>query len=125
MFPKTQLKPLMDKLGIKKEKNAVFFLKRLEGWIDKNGHSSISIAKGLNKILSDIYQMEIQEAQKSKQINLSNIKNPLIRKYANEILELHQSGMGVRNIHKTLLEAHRAKISPSSIYRFIKKQNER
>lgn len=122
MFPKTQLKPLMKKLVIKEEKNAVFFLKRLESWLQKNGTSSISIAKGINKILDDIHQLEIQKAQELKRLDLAKVKNPILRKYAKEILELHESGMGVRNIQKTLLEAHRAKISYSTIYRFIKEQ---
>ena len=119
MFPKTQIRPLMQKLCIKEEKNAVFFLKRLEGWINKNGNTSISIAKGINKILYDIYQKEKNE---TKKINLDGIKNPLIKKYAKEILELHNQGLGARRIQKHLYEAHRAKISHSSIYRYLKAQ---
>ena len=121
MFPKTQIRPLMQILGIKEEKNAVFFLKRLEGWINKNGNTSISIAKGINKILYDIYQKEKNE---TKKINLDGIKNPLIKKYAKEILELHNQGLGARRIQKHLYEAHRAKISHSSIYRYLKAQKE-
>ena len=121
MFPKTQIRPLMQILGIKEEKNAVFFLKRLEGWINKNGNTSISIAKGINKILYDIYQKEKNE---TKKINLDGIKNPLIKKYAKEILKLHNQGLGARRIQKHLYEAHRAKISHSSIYRYLKAQKE-
>jgi hypothetical protein len=121
MFPKTQIRPLMQILGIKEEKNAVFFLKRLEGWINKNGNTSISIAKGINKILYDIYQKEKNE---TKKINLDGIKNPLIKKYAKEILKLHNQGLGARRIQKHLYEAHRTKISHSSIYRYLKAQKE-
>jgi len=84
MLPRTQVKPLMKKLAIKEEKNIAYFLKRLEGWINKNGNTTISLAK--------------------------------------EIMELHNQGWGVRRIEKWLLEAHRARISHSSIYRFIKQQ---
>jgi IS30 family transposase len=121
MFPKAQIRPLMQMLGIKEEKNAVFFLKRLEGWINKNGNTSISIAKGINKILYNIHEKEKNE---TKKINLDGIKNPLIKKYAKEILELHNQGLGVRRIQKHLYEAHRAKISHSSIYRYLKAQKE-
>ena len=121
MFPKTQIRPLMQMLGIKEEKNAVFFLKRLEGWINKNGNTSISIAKGINKILYNIHEKEKNE---TKKINLEGIKNPLIKKYAKEILELHNQGLGARRIQKHLYEAHRAKISHSSIYRYLKAQKE-
>ena len=122
MLPQTQIKPLMKKLAIKDEKNAVLFLARLKGWIEKNGNTTISLAKGINKILNDIHEKEIQNAQKTKKINLENVKNPLLKKYASEIIELHNQGWGVRRIEKWLLEAHKAKISYSSIYRLLKQQ---
>jgi hypothetical protein len=123
MLPRTQIKPLMKNLTIKEEKNVVFFLVRLKGWIEKNGNTTISIAKGINKILNDIHEKEIQQAQKLKEINLSNIKNPLLKKYAKEIIKLNQEeGLGVRRIEKWLWETHRAKISYSSIYRLLKQQ---
>jgi IS30 family transposase len=122
MLPRTQIKPLMKKLAIKEEKNVVFFLKRLEGWIRANGHTDISLAKGINKILDDIHKKEIQKAKEFKKINLEGIKHPLLKKYAKEIIELHLQGWGVRRIQKWLWEAHKAKISHSSIHRFIKQQ---
>jgi hypothetical protein len=122
MLPQTQIKPLMAKLGIREEKNAVLFLARLKGWIDKNKNTTISLAKGINKILEDINNKEIKEAQKLKEINLSNIKNPLLKKYAKEIIILKEEGLGVRKIEKWLWETHRAKISYSSIYRLLKQQ---
>jgi len=121
MLPRMQVKSLMQKLSIKEEKNAVFFLKRLEGWINKNGNTTISLAKGINKILDDIHYREIQKAKELKKINLEGIKHPYLKKYGKEIIELHEQGLGVRRIQKWLWEAHRAKISHSSIYRFIKK----
>jgi hypothetical protein len=123
MLPRTQIKPLMAKLGIKEEKNAVFFLVRLKNWVEKNGNTTISIAKGINKILNDIHQKEIQQAQKLKEINLSNIKNPLLRKYAKEIIRLNkEEGLGARRIEKWLWETHKAKISYSSVHRLLKQQ---
>ena len=125
MLPQTQLKALMLKLSIKDEKNAVLFLARLKGWIEKNGNTNISLAKGINKILDDIHQKEIQKAQETKKINLETIKNPLLKKYAKEIIELHNQGLGARRIEKWLWETHRAKISYSSIYRLLKQQKEK
>lgn len=123
MLPQTQIKPLMVKLGIREEKNAVLFLARLKGWIEKNGNTAISLSKGINKILKDIHEKEIKEAQKLKEINLGDIKNPLLKKYAKEIIRLNQEeGLGVRRIEKWLWETHRAKISYSSIYRLLKQQ---
>ena len=124
MLPRTQVKPLMKKLAIKKEKHIAYFLKRLEGWIQANGNTTISLAKGINKILDDIHQKEIRKAQEMKQFNLSKVKNSLIAKYANEIVELYtEKELGVRRIQQWLWEKHRAKISYSSIYRFLQSQN--
>ncbi len=122
MLPKTQIKSLMRKLGIKEDKNAIFFISRLEGWINSNGNSKLSLIKGINTILGDIHTREQKSSQKEKKINLEGIKNPLLKKYAKEIIELHNQGLGARLISKTLWEAHRAKISYSSIYRLLKKQ---
>jgi len=124
MLPQTQVKPLMKKLAIKKEKHIAYFLKRLEGWIQANGNTTISLAKGINRILDDIHQKEIREAQEMKKLNLSKVKNRLISKYANEIVELYtEKELGVRRIQQWLWDTHRAKISYSSIYRFLQSQN--
>ena len=124
MLPRSQVKGIMKNLAIKEEKNAVLFLARLQGWIEKNGNTTISIAKGINKILTDIHYKEIKKAQEMKKINLQTIKNPLLKKYAKEIIELHNKGLGARRIEKWLWETHRAKISYSSIYRLLKQQKE-
>jgi hypothetical protein len=72
--------------------------------------------------LYPIHEKEIKEAQKLKEINLSNIKNPLLKKYSKEIIMLHkEEGLGVRRIEKWLWENHRVKISYSSIHRLLKK----
>ena len=118
MLPQTQVKSIQKLLSIKNEKNAVFFLSRLKNWIEKNGNTTISIAKGINKILNDIHQKEIKQNQDLKAIKLPN--NPLIKKYYKEILELNKKGLGARKIEKELWLNHRAKISYSTIYRFLK-----
>ena len=124
MLPKAQIKGIMKKLSIKKEENAVYFLSRMEGWIKHNGNTTISLAKAINKILADIHEKEIQQAEELKKINLKDVKNNLIEKYASEIVELYtQKEIGTRKIEKILWENHRAKISYSAIYRFLKDQN--
>ncbi len=123
MLPKAQVKGIMKKLSIKKEENAVYFLSRLEGWVASNGNTTISLAKAINKILGDIHSREIKEAEELKKINLGNVKNNLIEKYSNEIVELYIKGYGTRKIEKIMWENHKAKISYSAIYRFLKDQN--
>jgi len=122
MLPQTQIKFLMKNLGIKKEKNAVLFLARLKGWVKSNGNTEIALAKGLNSILKDIHKKEMQQAQELKKINLEGVKNPILLKYAKEIIELKLQGLGVRRIEKFLFEKHRVKISYATIYNFVKQQ---
>jgi len=124
MLPEQQIKGLKNFLGIKEEKNAILFLARLEGWIKANKSTKISLVKGINAILKDIHKKETQQAQELKKINLEGVKNPILLKYSKEILELKAKGFGVRRIEKFLWETHRAKISYSTIYNFLKHQKE-
>ncbi len=67
---------------------------------------------------------EIKEAEELKKINLKDVKNHLIEKYASEIVELYiQTEFGTRKISNILWENHKAKISYSAIYRFLNSQN--
>jgi len=88
-------------LGIKKQENTILFAKRLQGWIRRHGDATPSILKSIN-ILEDIHKIEIQKIQELKKINLQKVKNPLLRKYANEIIELYQEDLGVRKISQSI-----------------------
>jgi IS30 family transposase len=72
--------------------------------------------------LKDLHHQEAENAKKQLKINIVGVKNPLIKKYANEILTLHNSGFGVRSIEKTLKLKHNIKISYGTIYRFLQQQ---
>jgi hypothetical protein len=122
MLPQTQIKKAQRLLGIKEEENIILFGKRLQGWIRRHGDATPSILKGINTILEDIHSQEIEKAKELKKINLQEVKNPLLRKYANEIIELYQEDLGVRKISQILWENHRAKISYSTIYNFLSSQ---
>ena len=122
MLPEQQIKALIKNLCIKEEKNAILFLARLEGWIKANKSTKISLVKGINAILKDIHKKEMQQAQELKKINLEGVKNPILLKYAKEIIELKLQGLGVRRIEKFLFEKHRVKISYATIYNFVKQQ---
>jgi hypothetical protein len=128
MVSRIQIQQLIKNLDLKNEKNAIFFLSRLEGWIKDNKSSKKALARGINKILNSIHQQEQEQEQKTEQlkkINLENIKNNFIIKYANLIIELNQKqGLGARKIEKYLWENHRAKVSHSTISRFLKQQKQ-
>ncbi|CAM3556315.1 hypothetical protein [Arcobacter aquimarinus] len=76
-----------------------------------------------NRIMSGFFILvEIQkEAHKNKSlINFDNVKNPFIKKYANEILDLRKNGSGSLSITNFLFENHRVKISRGTIEKFYK-----
>jgi hypothetical protein len=127
MVSRIQIQQLIKNLDLKNEKYAIFFLSRLEGWIKDNKSSKKALARGINKILNSIHDQEKQKEteQQVKEINLENIKNNFIIKYANLIIELNQKqGLGARKIEKYLWENHRAKVSHSTISRFLKQQKQ-
>jgi hypothetical protein len=126
MVSAIQIQQLVRNLNLKNEKNAIFFLLRLEGWIRDNKSSKKALARGINKILNSIHQQEQeQKTEQLKKINLENIKNNFIIKYAEKIIELHEKqGLGARKIEKYLWENHRAKVSHSTISRFLKQQKQ-
>ncbi len=77
-----------------------------------------------NRIMTGFFILvEIQKetlANNKTLINLENIKNQYIKKYANEILELRKNGNGSQAIEKYLYENHRVKVSRGTIEKFYK-----
>jgi len=121
---KNSIRALQKMLAFKEEQSVLRFLARLSGWIESKPLTQKSLLNALNLILKDLHRVEQENAQKALKINLNDIKNPLIKKYASEILELHRSGHGVRYIEKFLQINHNAKISYSTIHRFLQQQSE-
>jgi len=117
MFPYSKLKELGEITGLPREENLVF-LKRLSGWIQKNGHTKTSLAKGITTILKQIKNKKIE---KKKKLELTGIKNKVLIKYSDEIISYHHQGLGARRISNLMYELHKAKISHSTIHRFLKK----
>ena len=117
MFPYSKLAELQQITGLPREENLVF-LKRLSGWIDKNGHTKTSLAKGITTILK---QIKNKKREKKKKLELTGIKNKVLIKYSDEIISYHHQGLGARRISNLMYELHKAKISHSTIHRFLKK----
>ncbi|MCB4766582.1 MAG: hypothetical protein LGB66_05300 [Sulfurovum sp.] len=111
-------KQLAESLHIKIE-NVEEFLKRMAGFL--NGRKIISkrnIADAFF-ILQEMQQKE--QAEEIKQLRAA-IKNPILLKYKEKIIELYKSGYGYVRISKILKVDHNVTISKSTIERFIKKQ---
>jgi len=100
---KNSTKSLQKLLAFKSEETTLRFLARLQGWVESKPLTQKSLLSALNTILKDLHHQEAENAKKQLKINLNSIKNPALKKYASEILELHRSGHGVRYIEKFLL----------------------
>ena len=119
---KNSIRALQNTLAFKEEQSVLRFLARLQGWLQQKPLTQKSLLNALNTILRDLHRVEQKNAKKQLKVNLNGIKNQLIKKYANEILTLHNSGSGVRSIEKTLKLKHNIKISYGTIYRFLQQQ---
>jgi hypothetical protein len=119
---KNSIRALQKMLAFKEEQSVLRFLARLQGWVESKPLTQKSLVNGLNTILKDLHKIEQENAKKQLKINIVGVKNPLIKKYANEILTLHNSGFGVRAIEKYLKLQHNVKISYGTIYRFLQQQ---
>jgi hypothetical protein len=127
MLNNEQIKIAKKLLCLKNKDTVILFASRLQGWIQsKKKVTATAILRGVNIILQDLQHKEIREANQLKKVNLSNVKNPVIRVYAKEIINLHvEQGLGARKIANYLLEKHNKKVSYGTIYNFLKQQKEK
>jgi len=93
------------------------FLKRQKGFLLKREKISAKNLMDSYAILSEIKKREEQEEAK-KVTNVT--KNILILKYAKEITDLYQAGLGSVRISKSLKLNHNVNVSKASVERFIK-----
>jgi hypothetical protein len=121
MFVEKQLEKLKNLLNLQDKENTKLFTIRLKKWLEKNGNTSQSITKAIIVILTDLHKQEIEQANKLKKINLEKVKNPILLRFGNEIMRLHNQGLGSRKIAE-YFKLKNIKISHSTIYRFIKEQ---
>jgi tRNA A22 N-methylase len=127
MLNNEQIKIAKKLLCLKNKDSVILFSSRLAGWVNSQKKvTGNGVLKGINKILRDLQHKEIKEANELKKINLDKVKNPILRIYGKEIIELHiVAGLGARKIANYLLEKHNKKVSYGTIYNFLKKQKEK
>ena len=76
-----------------------------------------------NRIMAGFFillEIQKQSLQNRNIINLEGIKNPHIKKYSQEILDLRKKGLGSQAIIKHLYENHRVKVSRGTVEKFYK-----
>lgn len=130
MFNEKKIATLKRLLALKERDNVTLFSYRLKKFVEKNAKidkekneveiEQGTIIEGMTIILENLHIQEKSQAQEKIKVNLKNIKHPTIRKYANEIIELHKEGLGARSIKKILEMEYKSKVSHVSIYNFLK-----
>jgi len=102
------------------EKEIEEYAKRVVGHLNKCGANGVTKNQIIQSvfIIKDIKEKQLQE--KAKELH---IKNQVIRKYQKEIKELSLLGLGTQRISNELKSRYKVNISSSSIYRFLKEDN--
>lgn len=103
-------------LGFKSQSDFELFAKRFLNYLEKEPLTKNRVMSGFF-ILLDIQK---QTLQNQHLINYEGIKNPHVKKYAKEILDLRTKGNGSQSIVKHLFENHRVKVSRGTIEKFYK-----
>lgn len=106
-------------LGFKKTEDFESFTKRYLKYLENKTLTKNIIMSGFF-ILIEIQKESIIN---KNLINLKNIKNQHIRKYANTILDLRKNGSGSQSISNHLYENHRVKVSRGTIEKFYKQND--
>jgi hypothetical protein len=127
MLREEQIKKAKRLLNLKKNESVKALGVRLIGWIKRieetekelNGNA---LVRGLNIIISDLQLKEIEEAKQLKKVDLENVKNPILKKFGDKILELKEEGLSVRKIAEYINKKSKRKISYVTIYNFLKQQ---
>jgi len=107
-------------LGITEEEFTEFAKRFKHYLLTKNNITSLDIKRGFF-ILEDIKNKQIEKKiEIIKELNFKSFKNLYVKKYNKDIVDAYRFGYGAKRISKMLKLEHNAKISPSTIERFIK-----
>ncbi len=122
MFPKTKLNAYAKLMGLSTVELEEFARRTAALIQKKQQHQIITKNVILNSlfILEDIKGKNKRIENNVPLINYGNIQKAETIKFAPKILELHAQGMGGKRIAKHLKLNHRVKISPSSVFKLIR-----
>jgi len=116
MFNQTKINQLAKLLNIEDVINVEIAIKRQAKYLQV---SSSYLLKSYIVIHTIKDEIQSEEIKMDKYIS----KNLIVNKYKKEIVELYFSGIGYLKIANSLYLNHHAKISKTSIERFIKQNN--
>lgn len=99
------------------------YSKRLKGHLNKCIKNNNDILT-TNQIIQSIFIIkDIQDKQIQREAKELQVQNPIIRKYQHDIKLMSHNGLGSNRIEKELRIKHQVNVSASTIYRYLKSEN--
>jgi len=99
------------------------YAKRVKGHLNKcikKNNNTLTV----NQIIQAVFIIkDIQDKQIAREAKELQVLNPIIRKYQHDIKLMSHNGLGSNRIAKELRIKHHVTISASSIYRYLKSDN--
>jgi len=98
------------------------YAKRLKGHLNKCMFENDTLTT--NQIIQSIFIIkDIQDKQIEREAKKLQVQNPIIRKYQHDIKLMSHNGLGSNRISKELRSKHHVNVSASTIYRYLKSEN--
>lgn len=120
MFQKKKKENYEKLLGLNDDELTEFAKRFKHYLLAQKNITSTNIIKGLF-ILEDIKDKQIKKkVEEVQELNFKSFTNQFIRKYHKDIIDAYRFGYGAKRISKILLVDHNAKVSASTIERFLK-----
>lgn len=116
MFNKKKKEYYSTILGFKSPNDFELFSKRYLKFLEQGDLTKNRIMSGFFILL----EIQKQSLKNKVLINFDTIKNPYIKKYADEILDLRKNRNGSQAIVNHLFENHRVEVSRGTIEKFYK-----
>jgi len=95
------------------------YAKRVKGHLNKCMWESDTLT--VNQIIQSIFIIkDIQDKQIQREAKELQVKNPILRRYQHDIKLMSHNGLGSNRIAKELRIKHSVNISASTVYRYLK-----
>jgi len=96
--------------------------KRVKGHLNKCMRDNDTLTA--NQIIQSIFIIkDIQDKQIERQAKELQVQNPIIRKYQHDIKLMSHNGLGSNKISRELRVKYHANVSASTIYRYLRSEN--
>jgi len=98
------------------------YAKRVKGHLNKCMFENDTLT--VNQIIQSVFIIkDIQDKQIAREAKELQVQNPIIRKYQHDIKIMSHNGLGSNRISRELRIKHQVNVSASTIYRYLKSED--